>query len=340
MGELEILIMKKFFAKENFLLSSFDKGQKRQSLIVSCLLIVFALFASFVFFNMMYCFADIVGSIVSGSPDVAIKDLLRSLPIFLSFFMSLWTVLLLHAVFRNVSDERRVKSLFKDAICLIAFGGVNVIYIIVCRIIGKFSSLVEGSPSPIYPLDAIIYSVVFIAIGVLVILYLKKWQEKHPYLVPSRGPIVTKARFVYCLGVSLWTLIALFGFSGFATGLFIYDFAHGYAFYGIGLLFAYFVPFFFLLVWEFYFNELKEEKRKEFLLPLAIGGLCVSVLEMVLYFVSLGTNTDAPSNAGFGEFPVAFTASVNIATLVVVATPLIVSVVALIKALLGRKKAE
>ena len=69
-------------------------------------------------------------------------------------------------------------------------------------------------------------------------------------------------------------------------------------------------------------------------------ALGVSVLEMVIYFVSLGTNMDAPSNAGFGSLPVAFSASVNIATMLVVATPLIVSVVALIKGLLLRKAAK
>ena len=55
--------------------------------------------------------------------------------------------------------------------------------------------------------------------------------------------------------------------------------------------------------------------------------------------IGLGTNLDAPSNFGFGTLPVAFAASVNIATLIVVATPLIVAVVALIKGLLLRKKA-
>ena len=186
---------------------------------------------------------------------------------------------------------------------------------------------------------SLLFSLLFIAIGVCALLYRLKFLEKLPYKVPSRSPIVTKARFVYCLGMAFWALIAVFGFAGFSTGLFIYDFQHGYAFYGIGLLFAYFVPFCFLTVWEFYYNELKEEKRKEFLFPLALCGLIVSVLVAVLYFVGLGVNLDGPSNAGFGILPVAFAASVNIATMIVVATPLIVSVVALIKGLLLRKKA-
>ena len=287
---------------------------------------------------MLYAFADAVGSIVSGSVDVAIKDLLRSIPLFLSFFMSLWTLLLLHASFRRVNDEKWHKSLFKDAICLLAFAGANILYVIIGLIAGKYSSLVEGSPSPLFPLDSILYSLVFIAIGVLVILYVKKYEAKLPYMVHTRGEIVKKARGLYCTFVTFWMLIALFGFSGGLFSIFIYDFAHEYAFYGIAVILIYCLSPILLGFWEFYYNELTEEKKKELLLPISIISLGVSVLFTVLYVVALSTNMDAPSNAGFGMFPVAFAASVNIATLIVVFTPLIVSVTALIKGILKRKK--
>ena len=72
--------------------------------------------------------------------------------------------------------------------------------------------------------------------------------------------------------------------------------------------------------------------------PLAAVGLAVSLITLILYMVGLAADLDAPSNAGFGILPIAFTASVNIATLVVVFTPVIVSIVALIKGILVRKK--
>ena len=335
MGEM---VMKKFFNKDNFILSSFDKKQKVQSLIVSLALIVLFIFSAYTFFNALYVFADIIGSIVCGSMDMAVRDLTRSLPIFLSCFMSIWGMLLVHGCFRNVSDDNRRKSMRKHAITLLSLAGVNFIYIVVGTIIGKYHSFVEGSPSPLFPLDSILYSLLFVALGVFALVYLNKLEAKLPYVVPSRGPIVTKARGVYCVFVTLWMLISLFSFAGFTMGLFIYDFAHEYVFFGIALLLVYLVNALFIGVWEFYYNELKEEKKKEFLLPLAIAGLVVAVLSLVLYMVALGTNLDAPSNAGFGILPIAFTASVNIATLVVVFTPVIVSVTALIKALIARKK--
>ena len=335
MGEM---VMKNLFSRENFLFPSLERKARIQSLVVAILLAVFFLASAFTFMNMFYAFVNAVGSIVSGSPDVAIKDLLRSVPLFLSFFMTLWTLLLIHAFFRNESKERLNKSLFKNGIAICSFAVINIIYIFVGRIAGKYLSLVEGGPSAIYPLDAILYSLLFIAIGVCAILYQKKFQEKVPYVVPTRGPIVIKARFAYCLFVSFWMLFALFTFGGFWMGLFIMDFKHGYLAYCLALLFVYLVNWVFFVAWEFYYNELKAEKRKEILFPLSLIALGVAVLAAIFYFVALGNNLDGPSNVGFGVLPVAFAASVNIATLLVVLVPVIVSVVALIKGLLARKK--
>ena len=334
MGEL---VMKNLFSKDNFLFPSLDKKQKTQSLIVAGLLALFFIASAFTFMNFMYCFADIVGCIVSGSADVAIVDLLRSLPMFLSFFMTLWTLLLVHAYFRNVDEQKRLKSLYKNAIVIMAFAGISIVYIIVGLIVGKYSSLVEGSPSPLYPLDALLYSLFFAFIGACAFLYGKKYQEKLPYLVPSRGPVATKARFGYCFFVAIWMLIALFSFAGFWIGLFVIDFLHGYQAYSIALLLVYLVNAVFMIAWEFYYNELTEEGRKKVLFPLSLIALGIAVISAVFYFIALGANLDGPSNIGFGVLPVAFAASVNIATMLVVATPLIVSVVALIKGLLLRK---
>ena len=331
------MVMKKFFDKDAFILSSFDAKQKRQSWFVSIAIMVFFIFTSFTFLNMLYAFSDCVGSIVCASFDVAIKDLLRSLPLFFSFFMSFWTLLMLHVSFRNADDAKRVKSIFRKVIVILSFAGVNILYVLIARIAGKYTSLVEGSPSALYPLDSILYSFLYVAIGVFIIIYVKKLQEKLPYTVLSRAPIVQKVRPLYCVGMTFWMLIAFFCFASTMLGLFIIDFEHGYQFYSVMVLIAYSLTFLYLLIWEFYFNELKEEKRKEFSLVLSIAGLSVSVLVIALYFVSFGLNLDAQSNIGFGIFPVGFAASVNIATMIVVLTPFFVSLIAFIKALVWRK---
>lgn len=330
--------MKKLFSKDNFLFHELDKKQRIQSLTISILLIIFFILSSFTFMNMFYAFVNEAGSIVSGSLDVAIKDLLRSIPLFLSFFMSIWTCLLIHAIYRNASIERFKKSLYKNSIALICFSVVNIGYILIGRGIGKYLSLVEGSPSYLYPLDALLYSILFLVIGICVLIYVVKFKDKYVYIVPSRGPIVTKARFLYCLGVSIWMLFALYSFSAFWMGWFIIDFVHGYLFFSLSLLFVYLVNWVTFVCWELYYNEVKADKRKDVLLPLGIIGTSLSLLSIILYFVSLSTNKDAPANIGFGILPVSFAASINIGIIVTVFIPLIVSVIALVKGILLRKK--
>ena len=326
--------MKKLFDKSNFSLSSFDKAQKRQSLVVSLLVIVSYVVSAFIVMDALYALADIVGCFVSSSPDVAIKDALRSIPLFLVFFMSVWTIVLFHATFRRTDETLWKKKVLRNSYTIIAFAAVTVIYVIVGLICGKYSSLVEGSPSAIYPLDTVLYSLVYAAIGVVSILYVTKYKDKYPYVVPTRSETVKKVRFVYCFALTFFLIISLFGFSGGVYSIFIYDFAHEYAFYGVGLVLAYLSSPIILGVWEFYYNELKEEKKKELLLPLSLISTGVSVVVTIIFFVSLAPDYDAPSNRGFGILPVAFAASVNIATLIVVFLPVIFSLVALVKGLI------
>ena len=118
--------MKKFFSKDNFVFCSLEQKEKRISLCLSCVMMLAFVLSCFTFFNSIYVISDCVGSIVCASIDVSLKDLLRSLPIFLTCFMSIWTLLLCHAFFRNVSEERRNKSLFKNSIVILEYkGGKN-----------------------------------------------------------------------------------------------------------------------------------------------------------------------------------------------------------------------
>ena len=323
--------MKKLFCKDNFFCSSLEKKPAKQFIIVKCLTALLFILSAFTFINMFYCFVDMIGSIVSGSADVALKDFARSAPIFLVFFMTLWSLLCVHAYYRNASEERRKKSLKKNSIVIACFAFINIVYIIVGRFVGNYLSLVEGAPSWIYPLDAFLYSFLFLALGVLGFVYSLTHKNGDFYVVPARGGIVTKARFVYCLFVTLWMLFALFSLAAFFLGLFIIDFKHGYLAYSIAILTVYFVNFLFFAIWELYYNALKEEKKIEVLTPLSLIGLGVSIAAAVFYFVALSQNLDGPSNVGFGILPVAFAASVNIATLLTVATPIIVSFVAFCK---------
>ena len=332
------MIMKKLFDRDNFILSSASPRERGKSFILSLLIILLFLFSSFTFFDALYAFADAVGSAVSGSMDVMIKAMLRSVPLFLSFFLSFWGLLLLQALYRCGNSEKACKSAKKDAICLIVFSSTSILYVFLGLAIGKYSSLLEGSPSPLYPLDSVLFSALFLAIGIIVLIYFIKHKDPSAIPLMAHAMPERKLRGLYCTFLAIFTLIALFGFSGGVYSLFIYDFVHGYALYGVALILAYLASPIILCFWEFYYNELTEEGKRNVLLPVSLISLCFSLLIVGFYVIALSTNLDAPSNAGFGMFPVAFAASVNIATLLVVFAPLIFSIVALIKGLLLRRK--
>ena len=326
----------KMFDRNNFVLSGLDGKQKKQSLIVTAAVILFFILSAFTFMNFLYCLADCIGSIVCASTDIALRDALRSIPIFLSFFLSLSGLMTAHTFYRNESDEILRKKAKKHTIIGIAIGAIVLIYVIFGLISGKYISLVEGAPSPLYPLDAVLYALLFIALGAIVLVCFNK---KCAYVGPSRAPIQKKGRGARGFFRTFWLLIGLYGFCGFFYSIFIVDFTNGYVPYSLAIMLVFLVAFLSVAVWEFYYNNLTEAKRREATLPLAIISLAVSVASTIIYFIALKNNLDGPSNVGFGILPIAFAASVNFATLLVVAMPLIVSVAVLVKGIV-RKTAK
>lgn len=337
---MDKMVIKKYFQKDNFVFSDYNKKQKMQSLFVSFGIIIFFILSSFTFFNVIYVISNCAGSIVCSSIDVAFKDLFRSLPIIFSFLLCLFTLVLFQVSFRNYNLEYFLKSTFKYGLIISIIAVINILYILIMRITKNYLSLVEGSPSPIYPLDAFLFSFLFICIGVFAIIYSKKLHTKFPYLVTSRVSLITKNKVLYKIGMSLFLLVSLYGFSSGIFTLFIYDFTSIYAFYGFGLFFIYILSPILLGIWQFYYNELKEEKKREYLLYLSFLFGILSDIFIIIYFVSLATNLDAPSNAGFGMLPITFAASVNLATIVMVISPFIFSLIISTMEIIKKRKNE
>ena len=328
MGEM---VMNSIFDRNNFVHSEQGGNQKRQSVFVTLCVIVFFALSAITFMNFLYCLSDCAGSIVCASPDVALRDAIRSCPIFLTFFVTLSGLMTAHTFYRNESREILARKARKHAVIGIVIAALIIVYTIVLRIAGRYLSLVEGSPSRLYPLDAVIYAVFFIALGVFVLIYVKHDAQKQLFFGVSRAPVQSKGRGVRSIFRTFWLLVALYGFCGFFYSLFIVDFRHGYVFYSVAMMLVSLVAFLTIAVWELFYNNLTAEARNQYTLPLAIVSLAVSIVSTVVYFVALKGNLDGPSNVGFGLLPIAFSASVNFATLLVVAMPLIVSVTALVK---------
>ena len=315
------------------LLNQTASVRKRQALGTVPALALFFVLSAFTFMNFLYCLSDCIGSIVCGSMDVAARDALRSIPIFLSFFLSL-SGLMTACAFRWSKDPGTLRrSVQKHALITVVLGAFVPLYVIGMRLAGRYLSLTEGAPSRLYPLDALLYALLFLAFGVGVLRYVKRALPPAAALQSPRR----KRRVVARVFRAIWLLLGLYGFCGFFFGLFILDFTVGYVPYSLAMLLVSLLAFASLVVWELFYRSLSEDSQKTITLPLSLVSLAVSLAADIAYFLALKHNLEGPSNVGFGILPVAVSASVNLATLLVVATPLIVSLTALVRGLRYRR---
>lgn len=334
MGEM---VMKNDPDRNGCVLSGLGSKQKKQAIGVLIALAFFFVISAFTFMNFLYCLSDCVGSIVCGSPDVSLRDALRSLPIFLSFFMTLSGLMTVHTFYRNESPDLLRRRAKKHALIGICFGVFIIVYVIIGVISGRYLSITEGAPSALYPLDAVLYSLGSIVFGVCILRYFRKTSE--PFSGPSRAPIPKRFRILRCTVRSLWLLIGLYGFCGFFYSFFILDFSAGYQAYTAAAMLVSLGAFLSVAVWELYYNNLTEEKRRAAALPLGLISLPLSAGVMIFYLLALKGNLDGPSNVGFGIIPIAYASGMNVSMVLVVPVPLIVSVTALIKGIYRKAKA-
>jgi len=331
-------MIKDIFNRDHFTYSGFDAKAKKQSSIVTIALIVTFIIAALCTFNFFYALCDVIGSIVSGSPDCALRDLLRSLPILFTLLGLAHIFISLHYTHRNVSDEKRTKGINYNSIASIVFGGGTILYVVIGTIAGIYSSLVTGYPSALYPLDSLLGGLLILAVGILFLLWNKKYQEKLPYVVPNRANTAKGVeKGFHHFFVAIWVICALYGLAAVINSTYIVDWTHGHVFYSIMLVIMFALPVFYLLIWEFYYNELKEENRKN-MLVVAIAGAVLSIVVVGLYALAYNLDPQAPDLACFGILAVDYTASVNAATLIYTICNIAVPVTALAKALIVYKK--
>ena len=331
-------MIKKLFNRDNFVATGIDKKSKIHLLIITATLVATFVVTAFCAFDFIYVLCDVVGSVVSGSADVGIRDLIRSLPILFTLIGSSNIFVMFHYIYRNVSNEKRSRGVMYNSIASICLGVITIAYIVIGTITGVYSKLVTGYPSVLYPLDSLLGGLLIIAVGVLFLLWNVKYQEKLPYVGPNmpKGVKGVEKPFHHVL-LGLWIACALYGLSAVVHSTYIVDWTHGHVFYSVMLVIMFALPVLYLMTWEFYYNQLKEENRKN-LLFVAICGLCLSIVVVGLYALAYNLDPQAPDLACFGILPVDYTASINAATYIYSVCNLAVPAMVLIKALIIYKK--
>ncbi len=290
--------------------------------------------AAFNFFFFLYGICDIIGSIICGSFNVAGRDLMRSLPLFLNVVSLILLLYLYHYLTHGESIEHSKKKIFEYAIALIAVSAIIIIWVIYGCASGVYLSIAEGSPSWIYPLDIFLGNIVFLAIGICTIIFKGKLKESQYHVTEK------KINGGFATATCVWLCCALYAFAAWCYSFGSLDFGSEYTAYSIGQMILFFVAWALLFVYEIVFKVVKPEYKKKVLFPTGIACFAVGIFAIVYYFASLAGNLDAPSNGGFGLLSIDFTASVNAINLIYFLAILIPSIVILVQAIRIKVKKE
>lgn len=304
--------MKELFDKNNRICSAlYGKGKKEQSFYT---ILSFALFilSGFFFWEFVYELSNMIGSIVSATPERAIEQLIRMLPLILTAFIVIYLSVYCHCAYRAKDEKARAGIWRKNGVVTIVLGLIVFFYVVYGLITKEYASIAEGYVTPLFPLDIAIVGLLISFYGVLSIRYGREIQINHtelPFFNESNrfGHRRKAFRAIYVLGY----LVSACGLAGSVYGLYVLDFSHGSIFFNIMLWLNYFVAFVMFFVYRYVYIELKPEYQRTAEVKLSITFLITNIVLFALYLLSVQIQNEAPNQNAFGILPVDFTASFN-----------------------------
>lgn len=306
-----------------------NPSEKRTVVILRIGFVCAFIIAAFLFWDSFYNLCNIIGAIVSGSPDVAIRQLLRMLPLFLTTACMTLIGLSLLGCIRRTGDDRRSK--FRRALWgLIVLGFITALYVAIGCITGTYRSIVEHSPAYLYPLDCLIFGA---AVAILSVIGLVK-EKSLPRRLPDL-PSVRKTHFQPAVVISY--LVALAGFAACFHSIYAMDWTHGYIFFNIALLLNYASPVVMLCLYLFLYTSAPCNRQSAVMKRYGLMMLIVNIALLALYMIAVEVQNEAPNQNAFGLLPIEFTASFHAFPFAVGLSNLLTPLVAF---LLGLKKRD
>ena len=301
--------MNGLFAKENRIAATLSDSGKTEHRMYSLAAAALFLLTAFLLWEFVYEFCNMIGSVVSGSPEQALVELLRVLPLVLLTVDCLCLSVHLQRARFAPSAKARVRQwarLGRSAVVL----GILVVLAILCgEFTGGYETLIEGNPTPWFPLDVCLGGVLSIMFGHFTALRKEQIADRA-----SELPFDSKesSGFRAGLGRVLRVLCYMAGLCGFAACVFstyVMDWRHGYLFFNVVLVLNYFTAFAMVFLYRFGYQELKSELAPSAGRKLALGFLVINAALLVLYFVAVEIQNEAPNQNAFGILPIEFTAS-------------------------------
>ena len=181
--------MKNIFACNDRYIADLGNDARRERRFYLILSVLAFVPGAFTFWEMHYELWHIIGSLASGSPDRALAQMIRMLPLYLTGAAFIFLLIYTNGAYRAKNAGSRCTLWIIGGAVMITLGAAISVYVIAGLITGEYEKIVEGYISPLFPLDMLLAGIVFILIGLLSVRYSKILRNKASVLpyVNDRG---------------------------------------------------------------------------------------------------------------------------------------------------------
>ncbi|MBO4325688.1 MAG: hypothetical protein J5950_00250 [Clostridia bacterium] len=294
---------------------------------------------AFALWEINYELWNMIGSVASNSPDMALTQTVRMLPLYLTGASFIFFLIYTNGAYRAKNVKARASKWCAGGIVMIVLGMITAAYVGIGVALGEYDRLIEGYVSPLFPLDMLLAGVIFIGVGFLSIRYSKVIGEKGSALpcVDDRGLFGWRLR-TFGLLRALCLLMAMIGFAACFWGIFVLDFAHGCLMYGIVLWLNYFTAFAMYFAYKYIFCETKPGIRGTTAVKLGSIFLIINVILFALHLITVQIWNEAPDVVAFGILPADFLTSMNIFAVFYGVNNILAPIIAIARGLVMEKK--
>ena len=331
------LLMENIFKPENRLVSTLSpeaRKERRFYLILSFL--IFAI-SAYPIWQFLYIFCDLIGSIVSGSPNVAIKDAIRMMPQIISSIGLVHMGVYAHCAYRATSAKKRISAWKINGLISLTLGVCNILYVVIGKNTGIYYAFIETSANILYPLNMIFGGIVLIAYGYFAYFYGKRLESKGsnlPFYNDKRNGHLRRFDHVF---YTIGYLVFLCSASACVLCFYVLD-LNNYIFFNIMVFITYFVAVVQAFFYRYAYIELKEGIREKITFKAALIALVVNFVLFAIYMITLQCCNEAPDQNATAVMPIDFAASVNAFMAVFLLNNVVAPLAALIKGVCINKK--
>lgn len=292
--------------------ATLNKQAKHESLqywILTGVLLFVYMCAAVAFFENLREICNILGAIVEKSPWQAKTHFVRDLPNLFFNFGVMYLLSFVFRLFRSPDVETQHFLVKKGSITLICFGGAAFLSLLIQLLTGNFS-LIEGHPTPLYPLDLLLATLFMIGLGVTLLVLYPKYHFLDA-LVGKAPKYSVKRQVGRAILGTIYMMVAVFAFVGIISPLFMLNYDRSAALFTIALIMTFLSILSGLAVYQFIYPRLKDEDKDNCQFFANINLLFLDIIATMFYLLAIYQNPNVSYEVANSILVIDFTASKN-----------------------------